>query len=347
MAKSKSKKSAANKSKKDEEVVTTKTEEVKKEEVKTEAPEREEKEAKVEAKAEKTEAKTEKCAEKKSFKELMSGFFKKKYDTSETILTIFSRPQTYGALLGEIIGTMLLTMTVICLGMTNPLYIWFAMMAITVAVFGLSGANLNPLITVGMMASRRMSAIRGVLYVLAQIIGAWLGMTLTSGFKAWGESAAEMPAMAEVADGNFWKVAIVELVGAIILAFFFARAWAYRKSPLTFGMIVGTGLAVTIIYVYIISQSYFSLSNNFMMNPAMALMYQILPSAGDNFGEIMGGIMQALTIYVLFPMVGGVLGFYLSDFTSRLSGEREKFIVRYFCDSHCCCDGSEHHCDKK
>ena len=347
MAKSKSKKSAANKSKKDEKVVTTKTEEVKKEEVKTEAPEREEKEAKVEAKAEKTEAKTEKCAEKKSFKELMSGFFKKKYDTSETILTIFSRPQTYGALLGEIIGTMLLTMTVICLGMTNPLYIWFAMMAITVVIFGLSGANLNPLITVGMMASRRMSAIRGVLYVLAQIIGAWLGMTLTSGFKTWGESAAEMPAMAEVADGNFWKVAIVELVGAIILAFFFARAWAYRKSPLTFGMIVGTGLAVTIIYVYIISQSYFSLSNNFMMNPAIALMYQILPSAGDNFGEIMGGIMQALTIYVLFPMVGGVLGFYLSDFTSRLSGEREKFIVRYFCDSHCCCDGSEHHCDKK
>lgn len=330
MAKSKSKKSAANKSAKEEKAVSTKTEEVKKEEVKTEAPKREEKEVKV-----------EKCADKKSFKELMSGFFKKKYDTSETILTIFSRPQIYGALIGEIIGTMLLTMTVICLGMTNPLYIWFAMMAITVAVFGLSGANLNPLITVGMMASRRMSAIRGVLYVLAQIVGAWLGMTLTSGFKGWSESAAEMPAMAEVADGNFWKVAIIELVGAIILAFFFARAWAYRKSPLTFGMIVGTGLAVTIIYVYIISQSYFALSNNFMMNPAIALMYQILPSSGDNFGQIMGGIMQALTIYVLFPMAGGVLGFYLSDFASRLSGEREKYIVRYFCDCDCGC------CDKK
>lgn len=343
MAKSKSKKSNANKSERDEKAKKTeevKAEAVEKEEVKTEAPEREEKKVAAETKA-------EKCAEKKTFKELMSGFFKKKYDTSETILTIFSRPQLYGALLGEIIGTMLLTMTVICLGMTNPLYIWFAMMAITVAVFGLSGANLNPLITVGMMASRRMSAIRGVLYILAQIIGAWLGMTLTSGFKGWSESAAEMPAMSEVADGTFWQVAIIELVGAIILAFFFARAWAYRKSPLTFGMIVGTGLAVTIIYVYIISQSYFSLSNNFMMNPAMALMYQILPSSGDNFGEIMGGIMQALTIYVLFPMVGGVLGFYLSDFTSRLSGEREKYIVRYFCDSHCCCDGSEHHCDKK
>ena len=292
--------------------------------VKTEASVRVDKEAKAEKKAE--------CAaNNKTFKESMKGFFSKKYDSSETILTIFSRPQIYGAILGEIIGTMLLMMTVICLGMTNPLYIWFAMTAITIAVFGLSGANLNPIVTVGMMATRRMSAIRGVLYVLAQIIGAWLGMTLTSGFKAWSESTVDMPAMAEVADGNFWKVAIIELVGAIILAFFFARAWRYRKSPLTFGLVVGTGLAVTIIYIYIISQSYFSLSNNFMVNPAMALMYQILPSAGENFGEIMGGILQALTIYAVFPMIGGVIGFYIADFTGRLSGEPQ------CCDKDCDC----------
>lgn len=293
---------------------TAKSKAAKTEKVKTEASVREDKGAKAEKKAE--------CAaNNKTFKEAMKGFFSKKYDPSENISTIFSRPQIYGAILGEIIGTMLLMMTVICLGMTNPLYIWFAMTAITIAVFGLSGANLNPLITVGMMATRRMSAIRGVLYVLAQIIGAWLGMTLTSGFKGWAESTVDMPAMAEVADGNFWKVAIIELVGAIILAFFFARAWKYRKSPLTFGLVVGTGLAVTIIYIYIISQSYFGLSNNFMVNPAMALMYQILPSAGENFGEIMGGILQALTIYAIFPMVGGVIGFYIADFTGRLSGE--------------------------
>ena len=309
MAKAKSKKTTTSKSK-TEKVVSAKTEKV---EAKTETPGGEEKVCNT---------------EKATFKGLMKGFFSKKYDPSETILTIFTRPQIYGAILGEIIGTMLLMMTVICLGMTNPLYIWFAMTAITVAVFGLSGANLNPLITVGMMATRRMSAIRGVLYILAQIVGAWLGMFITTGFKNWSESAAEMPTMAEVADGNFWKVAIIELVGAIILAFFFARAWKYRKSPLTFGIVVGTGLAVTIIYVYIISQSYFGLSNNFMMNPAMALMYQILPSAGDNFGEIMGGIFQALAIYAVFPMVGGVIGFYIADFTSRLSGEKQ-----------CCCEG--------
>ncbi|MBR3365576.1 aquaporin [Candidatus Saccharibacteria bacterium] len=331
MANSKSKKTTASSSKKSSKTVTTKAQAAK-----TEASVREDKEAKAE--------KTTKN-EKATFKSLMKGFFSKKYDTSETILTIFSRPQIYGALIGEIIGTMLLTMTVICLGMTNPLYIWFAMTAITVAVFGLSGANLNPLITVGMMASRRMSAIRGVLYVLAQIVGAWLGMTLTTGFKTWSESTMDMPAMSEVADGNFWKIAIIELVGAIMLAFFFARAWKYRKSPLTFGLVVGTGFAVAIIYVYIVSQSYFGLSNNYMMNPAIALMYQILPSAGDNFGEIMGGIIQALTIYAVFPMVGGVLGFYLSEFTSRLSGEHQKYALKYFAGDCCEC-GEECNCKK-
>ena len=329
MANSKSKKTTASSSKKSNKAVKAQT-------AKTEASVREDKEAKAEKNTK---------SEKATFKSLMKGFFSKKYDTSETILTIFSRPQIYGAIIGEIIGTMLLTMTIICLGMTNPLYIWFAMTAITVAVFGLSGANLNPLITVGMMASRRMSAIRGVLYILAQIVGAWLAMTLTSGFRGWAESTADMPAIAEVAEGGFWKVAIIELVGAIMLAFFFARAWKYRKSPLTFGLIVGTGFAVSIIYVYIISQSYFALSNNYMMNPAIALMYQILPSAGDNFGEIMGGILQALTIYAIFPMAGGVLGFYLSEFTSRLSGERQKYTLKYFAGDCCEC-GDDCSCKK-
>ena len=50
-------------------------------------------------------------------------------------------------------------------------------------------------------------------------------------------------------------------------------------------------------------------------------MMQIFPTAGESFGEILGGICQALSIYAVFPMIGGVIGFYLSDFTSKLSGE--------------------------
>ena len=74
---------------------------------------------------------------------------------------------------------------------------------------------------------------------------------------------------------------------------------------------------------YVISAAFLGLSSNFIVNPATALMFQIFPTSGENFGEIFGGICQALSIYAILPMVAGVLGFYISDFTARLSGEKE------------------------
>ncbi len=63
------------------------------------------------------------------------------------------------------------------------------------------------------------------------------------------------------------------------------------------------------------------MNNKFAMNPAVAMMLQIFPTSGENFGEIFGGICQALSVFALVPMIGGIVGFYLSDFNSKLSGE--------------------------
>ena len=255
----------------------------------------------------------------------MKGFFSRKFDTNENILTIFKSPRIYGAILGEVLGTMLLTMILLTLGVYQPLYIMFGVIAISMAVFALSGANLNPIITVGMMASRRMSAIRGVVYLLSQVLGAWLAFLVANAFRTAATEAAEFPQMAEVADGQFWLVTMIEFVGAIMIAFFFARALAYKRSTFTFAAIYGGGVCVTLLFVIVISSTYLSLQNNFMLNPAAALMYQILPAGGENFGEIFGAICSALLTYVIFPILGGVIGFYLADFSARLAGEK-----------HCC-----------
>ena len=254
----------------------------------------------------------------------MKGFFARKGDKTENILTIFKRPQIYGALIGEIIGTMLLTMLMFTLGLYQPLYIMFGMIAITMAVYAFSGAHLNPLITVGAMATRRVSAIRGVLYIIAQIIGAWFGMLLVNAFVTAGENAVELPAMAAVADGTFWVVTLIEFMGATVFGFFFARALAYKRSALTFAVTVALGFTVALLMAIVISSNFVSLQNNFMMNPAIAVMYQIFPTTGESFGAILGDICLALVTYVIFPMLGGVIGFYLSDITARLSGEEVK-----------------------
>ena len=256
------------------------------------------------------------------------GFFARKCDEGENILTIFKTPKIYGAIIGEALGSMMLAMMLLTLGIYQPLYVMFGIIAITIAVYAFSGAHLNPIITVGMMASRRVSAIRGILYIIAQVVGAWLGLMLVNAFASGSESAT-LPVMAEIAEGNFWVVTMIEFVGATVIGFFFARALSYKRSVFTFAAVVGGGVAFAILLAIVISSNFLGLQNNFILNPAIAIMYQILPTAGDNFGQLLGEIALALVTYVIFPMVGGALGFGIADFTSRLSGEK-------VCCDKCC-----------
>lgn len=251
-------------------------------------------------------------------------FFARKYDPNENILTIFKSPKIIGAILGEVIGTMLLTMILLTLGIFNPLYLIFGVMAITVAVFAFSGANLNPTITVGMMASRRMSPIRGTLYIIAQVIGAWFGLLVVNAFRlAGGELAQEMPII-DVADNSmFWAITMVELIGAIIIGFCFARALIYKRSVFTFGAVVAGGVFVAVLLAIVLTGNYLAIQEtSFVLNPAVAIMYQALPNEAADFGSLLGGIGTALATYALVPMIGGTLGFYLSDLAGKLSGEK-------------------------
>ena len=254
-------------------------------------------------------------------------FFARKYDASENILTIFRSPKIVGALIGEIVGTMLLTMILLTLGIFNPLYLIFGVMVITIAVFALSGANINPLVTVGMMATRRMAPIRGTLYIIAQLVGAWFGLLVVNGFRiAGGDMAQELPVVNVPLWGEdqmFWVIAMIELIGAIIIGFCFARALVYKRSVFTFGAVVSGGVFLAVLLAVVLTGNYLGIQDNaFVLNPAVAIMYQALPSEAATFGELLSQIGIALSAYVVFPMLGGAVGFYLSDFASKLSDQK-------------------------
>ncbi len=253
----------------------------------------------------------------------VKAFFARKYDASENILTIFKTPRIYGALLGEILGTMLLAMLLLTLGY-NPLYVVFGVLVITVGVFAFSGAHLNPAITVGMMATRRVSPIRGTLYIIAQIFGAWLGFLIISAFNAagGGTTGVELVAAAKVDGSMFWAITMIEFMAAGILGFLFARALAYKRSVFTFGAIIAGGVFLVSLVALIVTGDYLGLQNAVALNPAIAIVYQVLPSEGANFGELLNGIMGALTTFAIFPMIGATIGFYLNDFAGFLTGEK-------------------------
>ena len=135
--------------------------------------------------------------------------------------------------------------------------------------------------------------------------------------------------MAEISGETFWSVALVELLGAIVIAFMFARALRFaRKSPITFAMTVASGVTLAIILGIVIAQNFFAVQNSFIFNPAAALMYQILPTTADGIGELMNLAGLALAAYIVMPMVGGVLGFWLSDLSTKLAGQG------YNCDDY-------------
>jgi len=266
----------------------------------------------------------------------MKGFFAKKCDASENILTIFKSPRIYGALIGEVIGTMLLAIILIALGSGYIQYTAVAVgvIAILAAIHGLSGAHLNPIVTAGMMATRRISAIRGVLYMLAQVLGAYLGLLVAGAFIgiAGADSGLEAPVMSEIAEGQYWQVTLTEMALSAVFAFFVARALKYQKSVLTFAVMVGSALSCIIFASIILAYTYFGVQSLFAVNPAMALMFQILPTEADGFWPLMGEAVKMLFTYVILPMVGGVIGFYVADAASRLSGEK------------CCCKAGK--CEK-
>ena len=253
----------------------------------------------------------------------LAGFFARKYEERESISTVFKNHKFWGALLGELVGTALLSLlffALIPMGIANVALYSFALIAILIATFAFSGACLNPIITVGMMATRRISVIRGIMYIIAEILGAWIAWLI---FNACGaiatEATYEGAVMAEIAEGGFWTVALVEMLGALIIGFFFSRALEYKRSVFTFAAVAAGGVALAILVGYVISVAYFGLQNNFIFNPAIALMMQIFPQSGDSFGQILGGICQALSLYAILPMIAGVVGFYLSDFTRSVS----------------------------
>lgn len=273
----------------------------------------------------KSEDTSTKVSSGKAKKSCLSGFFARKYEEKESILTIFKNHKFYGALLGEIIGTMLLAFlffSILLMGIANVATYAVAIVAIIVAVYAFSGACLNPIITVGMMASRRMSVIRGIMYIIAEVIGAWLGWLVFNAFHlAGGETAYDIPTMSTIGENGFWITAMIEFLGSFIIAFIFCRALKYKRSVFTFAVTVAGGIAVAVVLGYVISAAFVSLNNNFIYNPALAMMLKIFPESGNDFGGIMGGICQALSAYAIIPMIAGVIGFYLSDFTSKLSGE--------------------------
>lgn len=227
----------------------------------------------------------------------------------------FSRSPLLAASVAEFVGTFLLASVVIA-SSGQPLFVMFAALAVVLVVGVVSGAHLNPALTVGALATRRVSLARAVSYIVAQVLGALLALVVLNAFvsaapevsesaKAFGQAAPSLFSAPAIASGKEWVVLAAELLGSVVLAFGVAAALRRTRSDVSHAFTYA-GVLYLALLLGGTAANYVGASA--ILNPAVAGSLQALKFE-----------LWPILVYVVTPLVGGVLGFALSDLVQNES----------------------------
>lgn len=196
------------------------------------------------------------------------------------------RKNKLAMLVGEFLGTGVLTLTVLSISHSQLPYAYFVASAaglvvllMTLALSGISGAVFNPALTIGLWSVRKLRTLQALSYIAVQLLGGavawWLFVYLTkvNGVHNTGTFSA--------------RIMVAEVLGTSIFAFSFASAVYQRFNLFAKAAAVGGGLTAGALLA--------SLASAGFVNPAVAL-----------------GLRQwGWGTYVLGPVLGAIIGFNL------------------------------------
>lgn len=214
------------------------------------------------------------------------------------------------AVIAEFIGTFLLA-SVVLASRGEPIYVLFGLAGIVLLIGAISGAHVNPAITIGALITRRIGWFRALAYILFQGFGAAVAyFTFTAFLAGSGVSAEEAatvggPVVFSVVDistlvGKEWFIFFAELLGTAILGFAIANNLNEAKDRTAAAFTAGLGIFAALL-VAVSAASY--VGANAIINPAMAVALQAFH--WDSF--------WTFAVYALAPIVGGVVGFIVYD----------------------------------
>lgn len=231
--------------------------------------------------------------------------------TSDNSPANLIRRAPLGAMFAEFIGTFLLAaVTVSTSG--QPIFIFFALIAIVLTVSHLSGAHVNPAITFGAWISRKISTLNAVGYIIAQVLGAMLALVALNALVGGAASqanpltgqpqAAELFKATQAIAGKEWYAFFASMLGLGIFSFAFASAFREKKEHIAAAFTIGGGLFIALIVA----------GQGAILNPATAFSLQAFSNLkGDT------GMMWAISIHVAAPLIGAAIGFFLYDLFRR------------------------------
>jgi glycerol uptake facilitator-like aquaporin len=170
-----------------------------------------------------------------------------------------------------------------------------AILVVLISVFGqVSGAHLNPAVTLSFAVRREIGAVLAVGYVLAQVIGGVLGTLIAH--VMFNENLLQISTKARVGTGPWFAEALATF--GLIVTIFGTQRWKADMVPVTVGL-------------YIASAYWFTASTSFA-NPAVTLARTITntfagiqPSHAPAFivAQLVGALAGALFCRFIFVQV--------------------------------------------
>jgi glycerol uptake facilitator-like aquaporin len=189
-------------------------------------------------------------------------------------------------IMAEFLGTALLVITVLAAtrGIGYPYFVAIGaglVVAMATLVFGaVSGAHLNPIVTIGLWSLRKIKALPAVVYIASQILGGITAYYLYTYFidQTWPNTSADF-------DG---RILVAEATGAFIFSLGWAAAMYQRMSAGRAAATVGLSLALGVMIAAVVN-------GGGSINPAVAL----------------GVHNWVWSTTVLGPVLGAIIGFNL------------------------------------
>ena len=190
---------------------------------------------------------------------------------------------------------------------------WFAIgmafaIAIAASIYALgriSGAHLNPSVTIALLATRRFSLGDAIPYILAQLVGASVASFLFAASVGMDAvTVGGLGATAPFPGIGYWQAVMVEAIGTFLLMLTIMGVAVDRQAPPGFaGLVIGLVVGGIITTIGNITGS--------SLNPARTFG----PYLGD---YILGGnsLWHFFPIYIIGPVAGALIAAFLYDYLS-------------------------------
>lgn len=196
--------------------------------------------------------------------------------------------------IAEGVGTMMLTLIACGIAVTSgvdlvatSLAFGLVIVAAAYSIGNVSGCHINPAVSISLLVAGKMTAKECIRYIIAQVIGAFVGSLLLAlllgDFEALGANGL-------VGNTTIWVALVVE----VILTFIFTTTILGVTDKKENGHVTGIVIAFTLTLVHLFGLPFTGTS----VNPARSLAPAIL-QGGDSLTNVW--------IFIVAPVVGAVL----------------------------------------